>query len=421
MNGTSVHMSTALGAALQTSGAFVLILLVGMATTRVPGLLDDPAIISRIARITMLVMGPLLLATSLGESMPLELFKSTGYVLALWCCANIGLSSAVAYALFWACKVPPVYRLPFICACSFQNALSVPLVYVGTLCQTDPLASADFGVDSATGDAVRCVDRANAFIFVYSVGWFVLFFGVAYPVLNAPAAPAGGGGWPRTASGVAGSVWRAAVRVFNANMWGVVAGLVIGLNAPLRDELFSPGGRMLWVASAAETLGEPLIGIFALLVGATLGQTAAVLLARRAGRRSAAGGPELIWSGGEQPGPRQAHRALEKTVDPAGLAGEELPTRAALATFVLGKMVLVPLCNILLIYWCADAVFESTGAAEDDLRLIKVVLVLEALSPSVPPPSPPSVRAIDGGWRRQTRFWSSVSRLEGERRHGGSR
>ena len=66
-----------------------------------------------------------------------------------------GRRREAAYALFWACKVPPVYRLPFICACSFQTALSVPLVYVGTLCQTDPLASADFGVGSATGDAVN--------------------------------------------------------------------------------------------------------------------------------------------------------------------------------------------------------------------------------------------------------------------------
>ena len=59
----------------------------------------------------------------------------------------------------------------------------------------------------------------------------------------------------------------------NANMIALLAGFVIAVSPGLKLAFFSPNGSLLWLSSAAITIGTPMVGVTALIVGATLGMT----------------------------------------------------------------------------------------------------------------------------------------------------
>ena len=54
-------------------------------------------------------------------------------------------------------------------------------------------------------------------------------------------------------------------------MIALLFGFVIAVSPGLKTALFSPKGSLLWLSSAATTLGTPMVGMMALIVGATLG------------------------------------------------------------------------------------------------------------------------------------------------------
>eukprot|EP00729_Bicosta_minor_P029421 gene29421-14561_t len=132
---------------------------------------------------------------------------------------------------------------------------------------------------------------------IYTAAWIFLFFGFAYPVLmsdkeqekehtpehepaheleqgaapSAPSAPA------KSLSVTAGKtplweiVWRRAKMVLNGPIIGTAVGFAAGLIPEVQAALFS--GPLVWLSSSAKTLGAPVVGLSALIVGATLGQT----------------------------------------------------------------------------------------------------------------------------------------------------
>jgi hypothetical protein len=279
----------------------------------------------------------------------------------------------------------------------------------------EPLQSTLFGPN----EDVTCEDRVLTWITVYTTGWVLIFFGVAYPWLMKPppldAANGGGGGEAeaeeRPPSSCTTTITSFLSNIANPNMIGSFIGVAAGAITPFQTALFN--GRMVWLSSAMVTLGTPTIGLSALIVGTTLGQTVYRLWVsfRKGGEGSRFG-----LKGSVEKGPDDGGAAVnildnddlieEKfgvgefgddaaTTDGAtrndrGIIPIEdedkapdelpLPSITVILALVVTKMVLCPMAGIAMIYFLADVVIRDADVL--DTQLIKLVLILEAAVPS---------------------------------------
>jgi hypothetical protein len=201
-------------------------------------------------------------------------------------------------------------------------------------------------------------------------------------------------------------------------MIGSFIGVAAGAITPFQTALFD--GQMVWLSSAMKTLGTPTVGLSALIVGTTLGQTVYRLwVSFRKGKE------------GGRFGLLQVDLAVEKGADDGGALGgapvnvldndhlieekfgfgefgddaaatdggprndggiisiedegEEpdelpLPSITVILALVVTKMVLCPMAGIAMIYFLADVVIRDADVL--DTQLIKLVLILEAAVPS---------------------------------------
>lgn len=361
--------------AAQTTAGFFAVLVFGVFCANYPkrpNQLISPGDNKVLGKLTMLVMSPLLLSVTLAEGFEHELAVDMAVMLG-WAALSVALCITVGYVAATVVAVPKSFRDEFMVGSAFNNAFAAPVIMMQTLCQQDPLDTATFGAD---GD-ISCEDRALTWITVYTTGWIVLFFGVAYPWLM-PSVATGAGdelGCKATANAVM-------AKMLNPNLVASLLGVGAGAIGPLQTALFE--GELVWLSSAVKTLGQPCVGLSALIVGTTLGQTCNRLWARRPAGCCGMEAPRALAPAAR---PTKAFGFAVQTnagaTGPGELeepADEALPSTKVLAAFVATRMVLCPAAGIALVYFLADTLI--TSASDEDARLIKLVLVLEAVVPS---------------------------------------
>lgn len=293
-----------------------------------------------------------------------------GWSLIVWGAGTSAVCAVIAALVATAVKAPPSFRPEFIVGSSFCNSLTAPLVMMQTLCRQDPFLSIGYGEDGS----ISCEDRSTTYIFVYTIGWMLLFFGIGYPwILTLGPSSMDAEPPAALAASRAGAVREVFRKVFNPCMVACWIGYTIGVISPVQDEFFSSDGRLLWASSAATTLGLPTVGLFALLVGATLGNT---------GRRwlypDKPPGKKRLYSDTEVPADRGGFgfAAAQQQPQPDEV---RRPSTRVVGAFVFTRMVLCPAVTVALIYTLSGAVLTAN---KDETKLAQLVMILEAVVPS---------------------------------------
>ena len=225
-------------------------------------------------------------------------------------------------------------------------------------------------------------------------------------------------------------VWTRVKKMINGPIVGTAVGFTAGLIPSVQDALFD--GPLIWLSSSAKTLGTPVVGLSALIVGATLGQTIlriansnpklgrickrlycnvhpkpvqlvdnavgfavqppvdnavgyefAVALSEEEQNKTADSVVVSFGSAAEDTDvDEEFDRALPSLAAPvATLAKEdELPSAWTIGTFVFSRMVICPAISCAMVWTFSDRFINS--ADPNDEKLIKLVLMLESASPS---------------------------------------
>lgn len=256
--------------AVQTTATFVVVVMVGAwlaNNPKPPHQLLDPTTLSKLGRLVMGVVSPLMIMATVGETVSRSTLAHEGWVLVVWSFIFQAECCLIALAVSHVARVPSWFRVEFVLSVTFPNALAAPLVMMATLCRQEPFVGKNFGSDSAT--PVTCAKQSLTYLAMYTTGWMLSFFALGMPNAVHP---------DRAAAAKRGETFMGAVRrrlrgLTNINVVFLGIGFVIAMLPTLQHQLYSPTGGLLWVSSACYTLGGPLVGMSSLVVGGTLGQS----------------------------------------------------------------------------------------------------------------------------------------------------
>jgi predicted permease len=158
----------------------VFISIVGIACALYPK--DNPILtpetMKSLSRISNTIFIPALVVVSLGSAISLEKLNRFG-LLILICLIII----MVSYFLAWSLRFihepnnHALFRAVAV-SCGSPNAISLPLIVMQTMCEDEQVA-ADYG-----GSSSKCFEEATAMMFVYSIGWHLVFWSYGFQELS---------------------------------------------------------------------------------------------------------------------------------------------------------------------------------------------------------------------------------------------
>jgi predicted permease len=212
-----------------------------------PGIFTK-SLIQGCSQLCVVVFMPCLVITSLASTVDWDVFVG-GLAMPLFAVVHVITGLAVAVVVRAIVKPPAYLHRPFLCALTFQNSSSVPLLVAAGLTASPPLS-----------ELPNAFEHIATYTFMYNIGWQVIFwsFGAAY----LSASGDGGGGstvWQSLKNGVQQPMLQASV-----------VGLVVGLVPVLREG--SEGG-FKFATAAAEVLGSAGVPLVTCVMGATLGKS----------------------------------------------------------------------------------------------------------------------------------------------------
>lgn len=153
------------------------------------------------------------------------------------------------------------------------NAVALPIIVMQTLCEHQ-LVNQDYEMSSS-----KCFNEATAMLFVYSIGWHIMFWSIGYPILmNLKEKDTVIISTATTATAIA------PLRVIDTQkilkplklivlhpcMVAIYVGTFIGCVPSLQALLFPPSAALRPLGSAVATLGEPLICCNCLIMASSL-------------------------------------------------------------------------------------------------------------------------------------------------------
>jgi predicted permease len=352
------HHPVALAAVLWSSGqtvlAIVLLNMVGVWLAWYPSIPGEPAgsqgmftqvTIKQLSRLSVNVFLPALVASSLGRRLSITMLAAAWFM-PLVAMLHIAIGFVVAFLVRdTVVKPPPHLHRAFLCAITFQNSSALPLVIAKALASQPPFSS--------DPDAFG---KFASYIFVYNVGWQLIFWTIGWSYLTQQDAPTAGRSEStpsdsKDAQSFAVTVIRQACRSPMIIASGI--GITIGLITPLRDALFGDGGGFQFVGTALDTLGQAAVPVVTLVIAATLGKAAL---------RSRAAVGDVAMLGDSSGG----------TTDAAAL-----PSFTLLLTICVMRMVVVGGVQFALMAWFVLPAMDSTA---DPVQ--KMVLLIECMVPS---------------------------------------
>ena len=255
----------------------------------------SPTILKRLSALTTVVFVPALVVHSLGSSVSLELLQRFGILIFL-SLLIIFVSYANTYALRWMHEGDPKLFLAVLVAAGSPNAISMPLLVMKTICE-DATVNADYDDDS-----IVCFNEATSMLFIYQIGWHVVYWSCGYPLLKSldndcndevrerghvieldqtavnvdTTVMYSGEGYEHSSEeGKAKNEWIKEIInnfILSPCMIAIYIGIGIGLIPYLQEWLFYEVSVIRPLGSAVATLGEPVVCVNTLIMSASLAQ-----------------------------------------------------------------------------------------------------------------------------------------------------
>jgi predicted permease len=243
-------------------------------------LLTLPAI-KYISRLSTFVLVPCLIINALGSALSVALLTKMGLLIPFCLFINL-LSYGIGYCFkFVHEKNEPLFQASLV-AVGSPNSISLPIMVMQALCE-------DSTVNEAyNGDSELCNEEAYSMMFIYSIGWNLLYWGYGYQVLinasNASVDSITSQSTPSALSNVISFFTDSQTRKsfaikFVAWLKGVLSspvmaaiytGVFIGLIPPLQRMLFEEISVLRPLGGAISTLAEPSVAINCLVMASSL-------------------------------------------------------------------------------------------------------------------------------------------------------
>jgi hypothetical protein len=241
---------------------------------------NDPIIpqesLRYLSRLLNLILLPFLVIYSLGSTLSIQLLSDLG-VLIFYCFLVVITSYLITYTYGKFLYDGPVDGL-FVAiqvSISSSNSVALPVLVMETLC-ADEVINADFN-----HDAKECFNQASIMIFVYMVGWFIMFWGYSFPLLKSAREKDHNQSInivEKSSKLTIEIIWNAfkdrCLKIISTPvMIAVMIGFIIGLIPALRTRLFNSQNHLFVFGSAIYTLGQPVICLNCLVMAASLAQS----------------------------------------------------------------------------------------------------------------------------------------------------
>ena len=261
--------------------------------------------IQTLSKLSNNVFVPCLILTSLGSGVNLDLLSRIG-VLVLFCAIINLISFFFAHTLGWwlhgRCKDDMYIALAV--AIGSPNAISLPIMVLQTMCENDTI-NLDYG-----SNAKQCYTEGTSMLFVYSIGWHLMFWSYGFPILKSLKekqllAGTTGESSPSSApitllpvsdptllrdddttnsnnsTSNSSTLSLCKPKVLQAMKWfqsvlltpammAIIGGVTISLIPPLQLMLFEDISVFRPLGSAITTLGEPVVATSCLIMSASL-------------------------------------------------------------------------------------------------------------------------------------------------------
>ena len=134
-----------------------------------------PQLLTDLSKLWMFVFAPCFSAQVMGMTLTTDIAKDISKVV-FWAFFQIILAFSVSRIVL--CFVPdscvaPSFRPAFSLACSFPNALALPLLLLDTICKSERFINDE-----------TAFSRASAYLFTYTLAWGLVFWPVATYILQ---------------------------------------------------------------------------------------------------------------------------------------------------------------------------------------------------------------------------------------------
>lgn len=254
-----------------------------------------PAImIKYLSKLVNNVFIPCLIINSLGSAVTAQLLQRIG-VLVLFCFVANAISYFFGYTVgrLLHGRSDDAMFIALIVAIGSPNATSLPIMVMQTMCD-ESYVKADYG-----NDYQQCYDEANSMLFVYAMGWHLMFWSYGFPKLKTikkrfyPDASVSIAEVIESNEGMAESEnyflndiltkisfrknkiafcdWLMTIFLTPA-MIAIFIGVAIGLIPFTQIMMFKEMSFLRPLGSAITTLGEPVVAINCLVMSASLAQ-----------------------------------------------------------------------------------------------------------------------------------------------------
>jgi predicted permease len=235
------------------------------------------SVIRHISRFSNLVLIPCLTVANIGASISLSLFLKVGILVPIAIATNLMSMGIGRIFKFLHEDDPKLFRASLLTIAS-PNTISMPILVMQSLCE-QPVVNADFDDDSAV-----CFSQSTALLFIYSIGFHLLYWGYVFPSfeqLQREAEEEGDMEDNHSSKSSLGPKLSFSQRLMNfaslfkhilmaPTMLSVFIGLFIGLIPFTRHLLFSGSGYLSPVGAAIETLASPVVALNCLIMSASL-------------------------------------------------------------------------------------------------------------------------------------------------------
>ena len=255
------------------------------------------SLMKTLARLSNKVLLPCLIIFALGTGLTLENVGRMAIIVP-YCFILLFLSYFLAWTVgsFIHEDDPHLLRGVAV-AVGSPNSIAFPLILMDSLCSLNEDLSSQYD------NVEMCFAEATSMLFVYGIGWFLVFWGYGYPMLetlldketgeeygpgvlkerlHSPAMTSSKKEDEEEKEDDSELSWTDRMmkrsylfRIFyrvvsSVNIQFTMIGIIIGISAPLRDALFFDFTALTPVGSTIQTIGSPVLALDCLIMAATL-------------------------------------------------------------------------------------------------------------------------------------------------------
>jgi predicted permease len=251
-----------------------------------------PLMLKYLSKLSNNVFVPCLIISSLGSAITYQLLQRIGILIIF-----SGITNLISYGFGFSFGrllhgSDDAMFIALIVAIGSPNAISLPIMVLQTMCE-ETYINKDYN-----GSPSECYTEATSMIFVYSVGWHLLFWSYGFPKLKSikekltaesiAIVPSPVSAFPISANQDFYTRMKDVLKViydqnykffgwiktilFTPAIIGICIGVAIGLIPYLQLLIFDEISVLRPLGSAISTLGEPVVAINCLVMSASFAQ-----------------------------------------------------------------------------------------------------------------------------------------------------